>query len=680
MKKVGKGRLERQQPLGGVTLRILLQAVITYMGVSYHLELNSMIAYWGLQGLKATLWNLAQSFDPFSLIHFMLLPGFCLMYTVISRLWDRDGEKTWNTGQRKAGHRLGVAVHLPAALFAGMMVLGWSFAKYNSVRLVLTLKHGQLIKSFLVFWGYDLLFRYLIQYAYLKFALGFPRLDSFHPARPRILRWYGNKLRKAPFRTAALTLLILYLPLMLVSYPGMIVADTVGQTLRGFPEFAEVDHAVDPGRLGKLGAHLNNHHPVAHTMLIHLCLSAGYRILHSWNAGFYLYAILQELAFICVVAFLLREYIRRYGVSKWYAICILIYVFASPLIHNYVILTTKDTFYALFLLMTVYFWYCLLTEGGRKNLLLLLLFATGTVMFRNEGQYVLTLAAIGSICLNRKTRKRFAVVLIYLMAFSVAYFHVLFPVLGIAPGSRREMLSIPFQQTARYIVNYGNQVTPMERAAIDAVLDYDKIPEAYDPGLADPIKDLYPDQDASLKELARYMICWAKMGLKHPETYISAFLNNKYKYFYPDQETLSVESYKRTSFLFSWHTELAEKVGIAPAQPVGLKWLRDIADDAQGWLINSTPLNILVMTSLYPVIVILLLCYSLRRRDPVLTSVVLIPFIVLLVCLAGPTNGEYSRYTMPLALIWPFLDPIICARRNASFSEVPAEEKRQVIG
>ena len=68
------------------------------------------------------------------------------------------------------------------------------------------------------------------------------------------------------------------------------------------------------------------------------------------------------------------------------------------------------------------------------------------------------------------------------------------------------------------------------------------------------------------------------------------------------------------------------------------------------------------MTSLYPVIVILLLCYSLRRRDPVLTSVVLIPFIVLLVCLAGPTNGEYSRYTMPLALIWPFLDPIICAR------------------
>ena len=107
----------------------------------------------------------------------------------------------------------------------------------------------------------------------------------------------------------------------------------------------------------------------------------------------------------------------------------------------------------------------------------------------------------------------------------------------------------------------------------------------------------------------------------------------------------------------------------------------DIADDAQGWLINSTPLNILVMTSLYPAFVILLLCYSLRRRDPVLISICLIPFIVLLVCLTGPTNGAYSRYTMPLALLWPFLDPIIIrARRCVSLPETSAAEKRQVEG
>ena len=104
---------------------------------------------------------------------------------------------------------------------------------------------------------------------------------------------------------------------------------------------------------------------------------------------------------------------------------------------------------------------------------------------------------------------------------------------------------------------------------------------------------------------------------------------------------------------------MAEAKGIAPAQPAFLDGLRDFADDTQTWLCESSPLSVLMMSSLYPSLVLLMLCYSLRRRDRVMTSVCLIPFLVLLVCLAGPTNGTYSRYTFPLALVLPAYIPIL---------------------
>ena len=652
---IEKGQESRLLP-GKIRPLVLLQALMTYAAVSCQLEPHAMIDYWGLWGLKAALWNLTRSFPPFSFSHFLLLPGFCLLYTAIARAWDRDGSKTLAAGAKAgARSRAGLSVHLPAALFAAMMVLGWSFARYQSWNQVLTPKNGQLVKSLLVCWGYEILFRYLIQYAYLKFATGFPRLASFRPRMPGFLRRYRDLLVRKPFRTVLVTLLILYLPLMIVSFPGLIVADTVGQVIRGYPELAE----TVPGQAVKLGSHLDNHHPVAHTLLIHLCLVVGSQLLHSWNAGYYLYAILQELAFICVIAFLVRQYLRKYGVSLWYAAGILIYVVASPLIHNYVILNTKDVYYSLFLLMTVYFWYQALTDGSRKDLFFLLLFATGVILFRNEGQYVLLLAALLSLLLCRKTRKRFLAVLLYVAVFSAGYFHLLFPALGIRPGSTREMLSVPLQQTARYVKEHGDQVTPEEREAIDAVLDYDGLAEIYNPELSDPVKDTYRDPDVTAEKLIRYLGCWARMGLKQPVTYLAALVNNKYEYFYPDKELLECDYYRRSGFLFSWTTELTEKVGVAPAQPVALQGLRDLADSMKEWLCESSPLSVMMTTSLYPFFTILLLCYSLRKRNPIRISMALIPLIVLLVCMTGPTNGVHSRYIFPLALIWPFFDPIL---------------------
>ena len=54
------------------------------------------------------------------------------------------------------------------------------------------------------------------------------------------------------------------------------------------------------------------------------------------------------------------------------------------------------------------------------------------------------------------------------------------------------MMSLPFQQTARYLLLYQQEITPEERAAIEAVLgDVGTVADKYDPASADPVKALF---------------------------------------------------------------------------------------------------------------------------------------------------------------------------------------------
>ena len=58
------------------------------------------------------------------------------------------------------------------------------------------------------------------------------------------------------------------------------------------------------------------------------------------------------------------------------------------------------------------------------------------------------------------------------------------------------------QQTARYIRDYGNEVTDDERTAIEKVLDYDAIAQSYMPELSDGVKQYYKNPGKG--DLPRY--------------------------------------------------------------------------------------------------------------------------------------------------------------------------------
>ena len=95
-----------------------------------------------------------------------------------------------------------------------------------------------------------------------------------------------------------------------------------------------------------------------------------------------------------------------------------------------------------------------------------------------------------------------------------------------------EGLSVPFQQTARYVCEYEDEVTEYERQVINDTLNFDAM-KNYEPRTSDPIKILYRAGD-----LGPYMKIWLQMFFTHTGCYVAFFLNKGYGYLSPVEQNI----------------------------------------------------------------------------------------------------------------------------------------------
>lgn len=89
-------------------------------------------------------------------------------------------------------------------------------------------------------------------------------------------------------------------------------------------------------------------------------------------------------------------------------------------------------------------------------------------------------------------------------------------------GSPREMLSVPLQQMARTRVKEEQRIDPALRKELEKYIPAEWVFAAYDPHLADPVKNraVIHDDPAGLIET------WVKLGMRHLDVYVDAFLDN----------------------------------------------------------------------------------------------------------------------------------------------------------
>ena len=213
------------------------------------------------------------------------------------------------------------------------------------------------------------------------------------------------------------------------------------------------------------------------------------------------------------------------------------------------------------------------------------------------------------------------------------------------------MYSVPFQQTARLVKEYGDEIPEEDRIIINKILNYDTIDERYQPELSDKVKATYK-KDATAEEMRDYLGVWAKWLFIHPEVYVQATMNNCYGYFYPEAK--------------SWiaYTEITppgKRYGVS--SPEVLSTGRRIVNEIPEIVRDIPILGLTESIGFYTWLMICSIAYLIyiSKKSVILVYTPLI--VLLLTCMVSPAN-TMMRYIYPLILGVPILIAYILHIQN----------------
>lgn len=505
--------------------------------------------------------------------------------------------------------------------FSFCLLMGQSYASEGSWSLCLG--GGFRVVGFLLaLLGYAILFRYLI-----ALFLGIYQKAVNSKWKPERI---GTFLGKRSFRNVFLLLMLVWMPILLLSYPGNLCYDCLGQLEQG---------------LGL--APYSTHHPLLHTLIVSGMVRLGKVFTGGNDFGLFLYVLLQAAALAAALAATAARLAER-GASLTIRLAVVcVYVFA-PMYSNMASTAVKDVPF-----MAAVVWYILLLEELAEGEIAdrepvfwvkLVLVQVLVGLLRNNGIYMVALTGLVlAFAWGKKEERRGRLTLFLCMAIlpffiCMAGNEAMARALDAEKGSVAEMLSVPFQQTARYLQLYRHELSGEERAAIESVLtSVDMVADRYDPNISDPVKALY-QKDSGFGALAAYFKVWFTCFFKHPAVYAEAFFAHVCGWF--DPGVTNAVRYEAESGLF-------RQSGLFAGADKLLIFLYRFAE-------YIPPLALLENVGVYTWLLFILAGLAVRKKER--KGVLLVPlFVSLLICMASPCFYLHPRYAYPIMFTIPFL-------------------------
>lgn len=348
--------------------------------------------------------------------------------------------------------------------------------------------------------------------------------------------------QKHPFAGQFLFLFIAALPWLVFFCPGTLFWDAGVQLwiFLGIP--GAVEYA--------------GQHPVILTQIMGGCVWLGQQLFHSDTIGFFFYTVSQFTAQILTFAyagFVLRK-LRVPVLFSWAA---LLYWGVYPFFPIWGYTMVKDTLFYVFLLLHMVSLLDVMASSQKAQAKwwqagLFLLSIIGVCLVRNDGQYVILAALFCEVFLYRKCWKMYAAGAVVCLLLLFAVNGIYKPLHHIAAGAHRgDMLSIPLQQTGRYLIRHSDDITEEEAEILQGMfmVPLEEMSQWYIPRYADTMEMVLKPNLAS-DDLKSYFKVWFQQFLKHPDTYVQAFLNHNYVYFYPDEYEY-VKKYQENAATFT---------------------------------------------------------------------------------------------------------------------------------
>lgn len=529
-----------------------------------------------------------------------------------------------------------------------LLVIARSFYKKNS--LILIFKNSfTMTKATIIIAGYAILIYYLVN-AFFETVL--PRL-----LQSKTVQEFLPKRIKIRFWTCFAAIMIAWTPYMVVYYPANFCRDArdeIAQTIGDKEVSRTANSVIYPKEATTL---LNNHHPITYTLLVGGAAKLGFAI-DNINLAIFLLALLQMIALAMIYSYCVN-YLGVLRIPPIFQTISLGFFMFFPLIPMYAFTITKDSLYGGFMILVTIQLFKMIDDEdsifeSKKEKWLMFGSCLGLMLFRNNGLYILFVVIAILLVRYRKSKEKVRSVLFMIGTPIILYWilllKILLPLFYIPGGSPREMLSVPFQQVARYAKEWGEEgFEEGEIEILDKILCFDGdikvLAKRYNPVLSDPVKNKF-NKYYKKEELKDFMGVWAKLLVRHPGTFVEATLNNTYYLFSADYDRLIV--YNGVSTKGEWYG-LHNIKALSPVRTAYFNLIKGLAKTSMlGWAFSVGPWNYLFL------LCILYVIYKGMYQYLILTLPVVIN---VLICFAGPVC--YMRYAIEWIVVFPVFGAMV---------------------
>jgi len=436
------------------------------------------------------------------------------------------------------------------------------------------------------------------------------------------------------FLFSLIFMIICWLPYIISFYPAILSPDPSFQIRQyfGIPnKYSDYSVMIDPS------VTITNHHPVVHTLLLGTCVKIG-TILNNVNIGLFIYSLIQIIVLSSTLAYTIK-FLKDNNIRSNYLILMLLVYSFIPVFPFYSMSAVKDVIFGSLIIHYIITLYKLVKKDDIKfqNIIKVICLLILIILFRNNGIHTIALSFPLLLLIRKKWKYKLKIlaIFIFIIGFNFSYNSIILPYFRITPTSVREKLSLPFQQTARYVKEHNQDITEEEKEIIDKVLEYETLAERYKPEIADPVKNKY-NKYATNEDLKKYFNVWFRELKKHPKTYFEATINNTYGYYYPLKTNWYIYcnfDKRITENGFNYHYN-------------NLKLSRIILSGFALVFPYIPILNIFVNIGFNVWLLIFMFSYLFYKKKYKELIYLAPSFVLVLVCIASPVN-TYFRYALP---------------------------------
>lgn len=523
--------------------------------------------------------------------------------------------------------RASLRMKLCALLTGAWQVIAASVANTDALNQPF-LSSGQMLKAAVLALGmanlFELLFRLL--------EAGLKRKLDLRPAKNGALL---NVYCAHTLLLCMAVVLLCWLPHLVISYPASMNTDTQSQ----------IDQilGLQPW---------NKHHPTLQAFFLLGAVHLG-DALGNGNLGLFAYVLAQAVFAAAVIGYS-QAVMRRLRAPVWLRALSLALCAAAPVYCDNITVILKDIPYSYAMLLML----CELVRMrflederyicGAGFICRMILSAFLMLRMRPNGIIVWIPICLALFFGEHGKRRRAAAAAVAVIPFLLgagfdaafdAHFHPL-------PGSLGEALSLPFQQTARFVSEYESEVTDEEREAIDRVLIYDELARRYRPELSDPVKAVYR-REASLSDWLAYGKAWASQLARHPGCYVSATVIQNALIL--DASTYNLSIFTGTGL----SDEEMAALNVHPSET--LNRLQAVEQNLRAVALTLPFAQTLNTLGFYGVVLLGACAIARSRKARGMLLVFLPQLMTMVVILCGPCIENQDRYGFPILYLMPLV-------------------------